>query len=74
MAEKKIKLSELSILDLMSYEQAAKLEMERYNNKVQRYDGSTKPYGEEYEKLVQIGRIHDLIHAELERRLSLTVA
>lgn len=74
MAEKKIKLSELTILDLMGYEQATKLEMEKYNNKVQRYDGSTKPYGDEYERLVQIGRIHDLIHTEIERRLNLIVA
>lgn len=74
MAEKKIKLSELTILDLMGYEQATKLEMEKYNNKVQRYDGSTKPYGDEYERLVQIGRIHDSIHAEIERRLNLIVA
>jgi len=69
--EKKIKIEELSISDLIKYETGAEILCKFYENVVKNYDGSVIDNVEEYKKYTKFNTIYLNIIKELENRLSL---
>lgn len=69
--EKKIKIEELSISDLIKYETGAEILCKFYENVVKNYDGSVIDDVEEYKKYTKFNTIYLNIIKELENRLSL---
>lgn len=68
--EKNIKLSDLSISELVDYEKATKVICSFIENSIKNYDGTIVDNVEEYQRYTKYNQIYIMILKELEKRVN----
>ena len=66
----KVKISELSTFDLITYERAISLICRRYENSVKLYDGTIRQNSIEYDNFKKNNDLHNRIIMEIEKRVN----
>lgn len=64
------KFSQLSLMELVYAEQAAKIICQRYENSIKNYDGSIARNSVEYNKFKQFNNLHQELLDKIEETLS----